>query len=73
MAAAVNASLINFKDDPDFLRFKVGFLSDGFDLLDPMVVVVLLIANGIAVFGTSRRRLTVEEDGRKKKKIEKKM
>ncbi|XP_004137314.1 cationic amino acid transporter 8, vacuolar [Cucumis sativus] len=47
------ASMIN-SDNPDFLRFKVSFLSEGFNLLDPIAVIVLLVANGIAVSGTRR-------------------
>ncbi|XP_075647136.1 cationic amino acid transporter 8, vacuolar [Castanea sativa] len=44
------ASLIT--DNADFLRFKVSFLAEGFNLLDPVAVLVLLVANGIAMSGT---------------------
>ncbi|GMN57840.1 hypothetical protein TIFTF001_026941 [Ficus carica] len=46
------ASII--KDDPDFLRIRVNSFPKGFNLLDPLAVVVLLIANGIAMTGTKR-------------------
>lgn len=46
------ASMI--KNDSDFLRIKVDSLPKGFNLLDPLAVVVLLVANGIAVSGTKR-------------------
>lgn len=42
------------KDDPDFLRIRVGSFKEGFNMLDPVAVVVLFIANGIAVSGTKR-------------------
>ncbi|XP_054815818.1 cationic amino acid transporter 8, vacuolar isoform X2 [Prosopis cineraria] len=42
------------KDDPDFLRIRVGSFKEGFNMLDPLAVVVLLLANGIAVSGTRR-------------------
>lgn len=42
------------KNDPDFLRIKVKHLPEGFNLLDPIAVLVLLIANGIAMSGTKR-------------------
>ncbi|KAI9073869.1 hypothetical protein K1719_044141 [Acacia pycnantha] len=42
------------KDDPDFLRIRVDSFKEGFNMLDPLAVVVLLIANGIAVSGTRR-------------------
>ncbi|KAM1244412.1 hypothetical protein ACFX1X_036202 [Malus domestica] len=41
-------------DDTDFLRIRVKSLPDGFNLLDPIAVVVLLVANGIAISGTRR-------------------
>lgn len=41
-----------FWDDPDFLRIKVNSFAEGFNLLDPIAVVVLLVANGIAMTGT---------------------
>ncbi|XP_011082871.1 cationic amino acid transporter 8, vacuolar [Sesamum indicum] len=43
-----------FKSDPDFLRIKVDSFAEGFNLLDPLAVVVLAIVNGIAVMGTKR-------------------
>lgn len=46
------ASMINTKN-PDFLRIRVN-LPDGFNLLDPIAVVVLLVANTIAMTGTKR-------------------
>ncbi|KAJ7948862.1 putative Cationic amino acid transporter [Quillaja saponaria] len=46
------ASMI--KNDPDFLRIPVNSLAKGFNLLDPLAVVVLLIANGIAVSSTRK-------------------
>lgn len=46
------ASMI--KNDSDFLRIKVDSLPVGFNLLDPLAVVVLLVANGIAMSGTKR-------------------
>lgn len=50
------ASMIN-TNDSDFLRIKVSVFSDGFNLLDPIAVVVLLVANGIAMSGTRRTSL----------------
>ncbi|KAH9609508.1 hypothetical protein KSS87_006025 [Heliosperma pusillum] len=44
------ASLI--RDDSDFLRIHVHSLPHGFNLLDPIAVFVLFIANGIAMSGT---------------------
>ena len=46
------ASMIN--DNSDFLRIRVHSLPEGFNLLDPIAVVVLLIANGIAMSGTRK-------------------
>ncbi|XWS10232.1 hypothetical protein CRYUN_Cryun39dG0057700 [Craigia yunnanensis] len=46
------ASMI--KSDSDFLRIKVNSLPEGFNLLDPLAVVVLLVANGVAMSGTKR-------------------
>lgn len=44
------ASII--KNNPDFLRIKIDSFVDGFNLLDPIAVVVLALANGIAMTGT---------------------
>ncbi|XWS10791.1 hypothetical protein CRYUN_Cryun38cG0027900 [Craigia yunnanensis] len=44
------ASMI--RSDSDFLRIKV--LPEWFNLLDPLAVVVLLVANGVAMSGTKR-------------------
>ncbi|XP_030444526.1 cationic amino acid transporter 8, vacuolar-like [Syzygium oleosum] len=44
------ASMI--KNDPDFLRFHVKGLAEGFNLLDPLAVVVIVVANSIAMAGT---------------------
>ncbi|PQM35465.1 cationic amino acid transporter 8 vacuolar [Prunus yedoensis var. nudiflora] len=41
-------------DDTDFLRIRVKSFADGFNLLDPIAVVVLLVANSIAMSGTRR-------------------
>ncbi|KAM1003926.1 hypothetical protein ACFX13_004256 [Malus domestica] len=41
-------------DDTDFLRIRVKSLPDGFNLLDPIAVVVLLVVNSIAMSGTRR-------------------
>lgn len=46
------ASII--KNNPDFLRIKVSVLAEGFNLLDPVAVGVLLVANGLAMSGTKR-------------------
>ncbi|KAJ1377487.1 Cationic amino acid transporter, C-terminal [Sesbania bispinosa] len=40
------------KNDPDFFRIRVSSFKPGFNMLDPLAVAVLLIANGIAVSGT---------------------
>ncbi|KAG8650939.1 hypothetical protein MANES_07G081500v8 [Manihot esculenta] len=47
------ASMIN-TNNPDFLRIRIKSLPEGFDLLDPLAVVVLLVANTIAMTGTKR-------------------
>lgn len=47
------ASMINSKN-PDFMRIKIDSFADGFNLLDPLAVVVLLVANSIAMSGTKR-------------------
>ncbi|BBH01571.1 cationic amino acid transporter 8 [Prunus dulcis] len=47
------ASMIR-TDDTDFLRIRVKSLPNGFNLLDPIAVVVLLVANSIAMSGTRR-------------------
>ncbi|GAB4846698.1 DNA-binding transcription factor cat8 [Ancistrocladus abbreviatus] len=44
------ASII--KDNSDFLRIYLKSLPNGFNLLDPIAVAVLLIVNGIAACGT---------------------
>lgn len=41
-------------DDTDFLRIRVNSFPNGFNLLDPIAVVVLLVANSIAMSGTRR-------------------
>ncbi|KNA22287.1 hypothetical protein SOVF_034200 [Spinacia oleracea] len=46
------ASMIN--SNSDFLRIRINSFSEGFNLLDPIAVIVLLIANGIAMSGTRR-------------------
>ncbi|KAI6690244.1 hypothetical protein NL676_027072 [Syzygium grande] len=46
------ASMI--KNEPDFLRFHVKGLAEGFNLLDPLAVVVLVVANSIAMAGTKQ-------------------
>ncbi|XP_012086296.1 cationic amino acid transporter 8, vacuolar isoform X2 [Jatropha curcas] len=46
-------SMINSKN-PDFLRIRVKSFADGFNLLDPIAVLVLLVANTIAMTGTKR-------------------
>ncbi|XP_075477899.1 cationic amino acid transporter 8, vacuolar-like [Primulina tabacum] len=46
------ASII--KSNPDFLRIRVDSFTEGFNLLDPLAVVVLAIANGFAMTGTKR-------------------
>ncbi|KAI6683617.1 hypothetical protein NL676_029530 [Syzygium grande] len=42
------------KNDPDFFRFHVKGLAEGFNLLDPMAVGVLVVANTIAMAGTKQ-------------------
>ncbi|KAI3465957.1 hypothetical protein Pfo_022620 [Paulownia fortunei] len=46
------ASLI--KSDPDYLRIRVDSFANGFNLLDPLAVVVLIVVNGFAMTGTKR-------------------
>ncbi|OIT20130.1 PREDICTED: cationic amino acid transporter 8, vacuolar-like [Nicotiana attenuata] len=46
------ASIIN--SDADFLRIKIDSFAEGFNLLDPLAVVILSVANGIAMTGTKR-------------------
>ncbi|CAN7096333.1 cationic amino acid transporter 8, vacuolar [Brassica rapa] len=46
------ASLV--KNDSDYFRIRVDSFANGFDLLDPVAVAVLLVANGIAMSGTKR-------------------
>ncbi|KAF8026007.1 hypothetical protein BT93_F2737 [Corymbia citriodora subsp. variegata] len=46
------ASMI--KNDPDSFRFHVQGLAEGFNLLDPMAVAVLVVANSIAMAGTKQ-------------------
>lgn len=46
------ASMI--KTDSDFLRIPVNSLANGFNLLDPIAVIILLVANSIAMAGTSK-------------------
>ncbi|EPS74420.1 hypothetical protein M569_00333 [Genlisea aurea] len=41
-----------FSNNPDFLRFRIDSLPEGFNLLDPIAVAILLLGNGIAVLGT---------------------
>lgn len=41
-----------FSDNPNFLRFRVNSFAEGFNVLDPLAVLILLIVNGIAVTGT---------------------
>ncbi|KAI9195844.1 hypothetical protein LWI28_018637 [Acer negundo] len=47
------ASMINTAN-PDLLRFRVDSLAEGFNLLDPVAFLILLVANGIAMSGTKR-------------------
>lgn len=47
------ASMID-ADNSDFLRFEVKSFAKGFNMLDPVAVLVLLVANGIAISGTRR-------------------
>lgn len=42
------------KNNADFLRIKIDSFAEGFNLLDPTAVVILAIANGIAMTGTRR-------------------
>lgn len=41
-----------FKPSADAFRIRVGGLPNGFNLLDPIAVLILAIANGIAMYGT---------------------
>ncbi|XP_047956623.1 cationic amino acid transporter 8, vacuolar [Salvia hispanica] len=41
-----------FSNDPEFLRFRVNSFAEGFNVLDPLAVLILLIVNGIAMTGT---------------------
>ena len=41
-------------DISDFVRIKVSFFPDVFNLLDPATVVVLLVTDGIHMSGTRR-------------------
>ncbi|KAF5728084.1 putative cationic amino acid transporter [Tripterygium wilfordii] len=45
------ASMIKTSNS-DFLRIKVNSFAEGFNLLDPLAVLVLVIANAIAISGT---------------------
>lgn len=47
------ASMID-SNNSDLLRFKVDCFADGFNLLDPVAVLILLVCNGIAMSGTRR-------------------
>ncbi|KAK3206247.1 hypothetical protein Dsin_020293 [Dipteronia sinensis] len=47
------ASMID-TDNPDLLRFRVDSFAEGFNLLDPVAFLILLVANGIAMSGTKR-------------------
>ncbi|ESR55492.1 hypothetical protein CICLE_v10019753mg [Citrus x clementina] len=47
------ASMID-SNNSDLLRFKVDCFADGFNLLDPVAVLILLVCNGIALSGTRR-------------------
>ncbi|KAK6931026.1 Cationic amino acid transporter, C-terminal [Dillenia turbinata] len=40
------------KNDADFLRIRANGLAEGFNMLDPVAVLVLLVANGIGASGT---------------------
>ncbi|OIW08174.1 hypothetical protein TanjilG_24371 [Lupinus angustifolius] len=42
------------KNDPDFFRIHVSSLKPDFSMLDPIAVVILFIANGIAMSGTRK-------------------
>lgn len=43
-----------FNNDPDFLRIKIDSFANGLNVLDPLAVFVLALANGIAMTGTKR-------------------
>ncbi|XP_045805639.1 cationic amino acid transporter 8, vacuolar [Trifolium pratense] len=42
------------KNDSDYFRIRIDSFKTGFNLLDPLAVAVLLIANGIAASGTRK-------------------
>ncbi|VFQ84174.1 unnamed protein product [Cuscuta campestris] len=42
------------KNESDFFRIKIDSFAEGFNLLDPIAVVILILANGIAMTGTRR-------------------
>ncbi|RHN40813.1 putative amino acid/polyamine transporter I, cationic amino acid transporter [Medicago truncatula] len=42
------------KNDSDYFRIRIDSFKTGFNLLDPLAVVVLLITNGIAASGTRK-------------------
>lgn len=41
-----------FSSNPDFLRFRINSFAEGFNVLDPLAVLILLVVNGIAMTGT---------------------
>lgn len=49
------ASMI--KPDTDFLRFRVDKFAEGFNLLDPIAVAILVVANTVAMRGTKMTSL----------------
>lgn len=46
-------SIIN-PDNTDFLRIRIDIFAEGFNLLDPLAVAILVITNSIAMSGTKR-------------------
>ncbi|KAM7268280.1 hypothetical protein ACFE04_010446 [Oxalis oulophora] len=46
------ASLVS--SNSDFFRFKVDSLANGFNLLDPVAVAIILAANAVAISGTKK-------------------
>ncbi|XP_058761113.1 cationic amino acid transporter 8, vacuolar-like [Vicia villosa] len=42
------------KNDSEFFRIRINSFKDGFNMLDPLAVAVLLITNGIAASGTRK-------------------